>query len=218
MDSETCSPEIVQKLNKYIGSNILLLNQKQITKSIVESFSVEKVSLGFKMFNTLKVVLEGSRPPLPVLVYVVKDLPTVSMDTAPGSSTSADWPSPSSEFDLFIEAASPSGFGLWDNGRMIPIATSESQIKYLLSEKPDEETVKSLYRLIKMVNKYLDIKSIQILGQRVFLSQSGQPDIIVSVPFDEGRVSEAIKSYTYLAALKKDAKVIDLRFKNPIIR
>ena len=215
---ELCPPEIIQKLDKLIGSNVLFLNQKQLSRELVDLLSAEKVGIGFKMFNTLKVNLDGGNPPVLTMIFLVKDLPIISMDADPGSTESANWPKPSEELETYIQNASSSSFGIWDNGRMTPVATDESKVKYILSKKPDEETVRSLYRFIKIVNKYLNVKTILILGQRVFLSQTGQPDIIVTVPFDEGRVSEAIKSYSYLVTLKKDAKVVDLRFKNPIIR
>ena len=218
LDREVCPPEIVQKLDKLTGSNILFLNQKQLSGVLMDSFPVEKVGIGFQMFNTLKVNLDGGHPPILTMVYLVKELPMVSVDKASGSTESAGWPKPSEELKIFTQNASPSSFGIWDNGRMTPVATDEAKIIYILSKKPDEETVKSLYRLTKIANKYLYVDSILVLGQRVFLSQADQPDIIVSVPFDEEQVSEAIKSYSYLVTLKKDVKVIDLRFKNPIIR
>ncbi len=218
LDKELCSPEILEKFNKYLGSNVLLLNQKQLSSSLTASFPVQKVTVGFKVFNILNVELVGGNPPLNAQVYLVKDLPVLAMDTAPGSTESAAWPKPSGELLKFLEEASPSGFSLWDTGLMTPIINEESKVKYILKEKPDEETIKSLCRLIKLVNKYLDVLSINIVGQRIFLSQSNQPDIIVNVPFDEGQITEAIKSFAYLASIKKDAKVIDLRFKNPIIR
>lgn len=218
LDGENCPPEITQRFSKYLDTNVLLLNQKQATQSIISSYSVEKVTIGFKMFNTLMVTLEGGKTPILTMVSLVKDLPVLSMDIDSGSTVSANWPRPSIEIETYVKIASASGFGLWENGRMTPVATSESSIKYLISKKPESEIVSSLYRLIKLVNKYLNVQSIQIVGQRVFLSQADQPDIIISVPFDEGRVTEAIKSFSYLVTLKKDAKVIDLRFKNPIIR
>jgi len=218
LDGEKCSPEIIQKFDKYLGSNVLILNQKQIFESVNTFYSTEKVIIGFKMFNTLKVTLRSSSSPISVMVSLVKELPTISMDTDLGSSISADWPRPSLEIETFGKTASFSGFGLWENGMMTPMATEGSQIKYIFSEKPDIETIKSLYRLVKLVNKYLNLQSILIVGQRVFLRQSDRPDIIVSVPFEEGQVIEAIKSISFLVTLKKDTKVIDLRFKNPIIR
>ena len=218
LDGKSCPEEIIQKLNRYRDSNVLLLNQKQISESLRNSLPLEKVGLGFKLFNTMQITLEGGHPPLSALVYLVRDLPVVSMDSATGSTLSADWPRPSVEINLFSRSASSSGFNLWDSGQMTPVATEQSNISYIIAEKPDTETIKSLYRLVKLVNKYLNIETIQIVGNRVFLSQADEPDIIVSVPFDELQVSEAIKSYTYLATIKKDAKVIDLRFKNPIIR
>lgn len=218
LDNEPCSGEVLGKFNKFVGTNVLLLNQKQISHSLKSSFPVQEVTIGFKLFSTLNVTLKSGNPPIEILAYLVKDLPTVTLDTAPGSSESATWPKPSSEISKFTDVASSSSFSIWDTGLMTPAAGDESNIRFVFSEKPSTETVQSVYRLIKLVNKYLDVLSIQIVGTRVFLSQSNQPDIIVNVPFDEGQVSEAIKSLTYLTSIKKDAKVIDLRFKNPIIR
>ena len=209
---------MVERFNIYIGSNVLLLNQKQIAESLKNTFPVQSVTIGFKIFNKLNVVLEGGNTPIEAMVYLVKDIPILSMDIDPGSSESANWPRPSAEIALFSKAASASGFSLWGTGLMTPTSTVESTIKYIISEKPEEETVKSIYNLVRLVNKYLDIQAVYIVGHRVFLSQASQPDIIVTVPFDEGLVGEAIKSFTYLSSIKKDAKVIDLRFKNPIIR
>ena len=57
-----------------------------------------------------------------------------------------------------------------------------------------------------------------LLTNRGFLSRPKEPDIIIGVPFDEGSLASALQSISYLATIKKDAKVIDLSFKNPIIR
>jgi len=217
-NGESCSEEIIQKLNLYKGSNMFFINQKQISASIKNIRPFEKITIGYRIFNTFKITLEGGNSPIIAMVYLVKDLPAISMDLASASSESGSWIRPSEEIGFFCELASASGFGLWESGRMSPVATSESAIKYIISEKPSEEIIKSIYKLVKLIDKYLNVESIQIVGQRVFLRQTDQPDIIVSVPFDEGSVSEAMKSYAYLITIKKDAKVIDLRFINPIIR
>lgn len=217
-DSGSCPTEVSQKFQKFLGTNVLFLNQKQVSTTIKNSYSVEKISFGFKMFNTLKVVLEGGKAPIIAQIFLVKDLPSITLDDAPGSSESADWPKPTIEIDSFTRNASSSSFSLWDNGNMTPSATAEGKIKYIFSEKPNSETIKTLYHLVRMVNKYLNTDSIQIVGNRVFLSQLNEPDIIISVPYDERQISESLQSFAYLTTLKKDAKVIDLRFKNPIIR
>lgn len=217
-DSRPCSDDITSFLQKFKGQNILLVNQKALGKSLEGSFPVDKTSIGFKMFNKLTIKLLSGNPPVVVNVYLVQTLPEVSMDNDSGSTISADWPRPSQEIAKFSETASASGFTIWDSGSIYPSSSGSSTIRYIFSEKPTEEVIKSIYSLIKITNKYLNIESIQIVGDRIFLSQTGQPDIIVSVPFDEGEITEAFKTFSYLTTIKKDAKVIDLRFKNPIIR
>ena len=101
---------------------------------------------------------------------------------------------------------------------MSPVASAESKIKYLFTEKPTIQTVKSIYALVKLVEKYLNVDQIMILNQKIFLRQANQPDIIVNIPFDEDNLVQALQSYEYLTTIKKDTKVIDLRFKNPILR
>ncbi len=217
-DRNSCSIEITDKFQKYLGTNVLFLNQKQVSQVVKSAHPVEKISFAFKMFNTLKVTLEGGNPPVIAQIYLVKELPQMTLDSAPGSSESADWPRPTIEITAFTQTASSSSYSLWDNGLMTPSATGEGKIKYIFSEKPDNQTIKAVYNLIKLVNKYLNTESIHIVGQRVFLSQANEPDIIISVPFDERQLSESLQSFAYFTTLKKDAKVIDLRFKNPIIR
>ncbi len=217
-DRDPCSIEITEKFQKYLGTNVLFLNQKQVSQAVRSAHSVEKISFAFKMFNTLRVTLEGGNPPVLAQIYLVKDLPRVTLDSAPGSSESADWPRPTIEITAFTQTASSSSFSLWDNGLMTPSSTGEGKINYIFSEKPDNKTIKAVYKLVKLVNKYLNTESIHIVGQRVFLSQLNEPDIIISVPFDERQLSESLQSFAYFTTLKKDAKVIDLRFKNPIIR
>ena len=103
LDKEDCPPEIIQKLDKLIGSNVLFLNQKRLTKELVHSFLVEKVGVGFKVFNTLRVNLASGSPAIPTMVILVKDLPVISMDTAAGSTESANWPKPSGELEIYTQ-------------------------------------------------------------------------------------------------------------------
>jgi hypothetical protein len=213
-----CPVEILEKLNRHIGSNVLLINQKELIASIKNAFPVEKISVGFKIFNILRVRIDGRLSAVNVQVSLTQILPQLSMDILSGSTESAAFTKPSDEIGLFNQSQAFVNFELWDNGLMIPIASSEAKIKYLFTEKPDKENIKSVYRLVKVVEKYLDVSEILILNQRVFLRQEGQPDIIVNVPFDEDNLVQALQTFAYLSTIKKDAKVIDLRFKNPILR
>lgn len=217
-NSGVCPAEIQTKLDTQIGSNSFLINQKKLSESIKALYPVEKITVGFKMFNTLDVSLVGNRKSYVVDMYLVQNVPPITLDTAPGSSGAADWPRPTQEISTFLSDLSGSSFNVWDNGSMTPVSTSSSTIKYVINEKPDAQTVSWLYNLLKLSFKYLNPSEIYILNNRVFLRQPDQPDIIVNIPFDEVSLTEAFQSISYLATIKKDAKVIDLRFKNPIIR
>lgn len=219
LNDGVCPQEIHTVLNNIQGSNSLLINQKELLTFIKAIFPVDEMSLNYHALNTLNVNLKGTSPYISANVYLVSQLPVLSMDQAPSTTDSASWwVKPSGELEDFVLNKDSQGFNLWENGTMTSIATSSANISFIFSEKPFPETITSIYKVISLANKYLDLSSIFIVNNRCFLSRSGQPDIIVSVPFDEGSLAPALQSISYLATIKKDAKVIDLSFKNPIIR
>lgn len=214
----SCPAEVLDKTNKYLGTNVLLINQKELSSSMKDSFPIEKITIGFKIFNTLKLQIEGRLPALQAQVFLTSELPRLSLDNSLVSSESGVFLKPTEEISTLNQEVNFVSFDLWDNGLMTPAASSESKLKYLFTNKPDTETVKSIYKLVKIVDKYLNVEQYWILNRRVFLRQLDQPDIIINVPFDEETLVQALQSFAYLTTIKKDAKVIDLRFKNPILR
>ncbi len=218
LNDTPCPVELLDKINKYLGSNMLFLNQKELTASLKASFPIEKTNLGFQMFNTLAVKVEGRLTSINTQLSLEKTLPVLSFDGREGSTESAIFQKPSEEISHSTQSIEYLNFEIWDNGLMSPAASSDSKIKYLFTTKPDTSAVRSVYSVIKLLEKYLEVDQIWILNARVFLRRSGQPDIIVGVPFDEDSLVQALQSLAYLTTIKKDAKVIDLRFKNPIIR
>jgi hypothetical protein len=206
------------KLNLEIGSNSILINQKKLIAALKSLYPIETANIGFKMFNTLDVSIAGNRASYKIDMYLVNNLPLITLDTAPGSTGSSDWPRPTEEISIFIKSLDISTYDIWDNGTMTPSSSESAIIKYVIDQKPDAQTVSDLYNLVRLSQKYLNPSEIFVLNNRVFLRQLDQPDIIVNIPFDEVSLIEAFQSINYLATIKKDAKVIDLRFKNPIIR
>lgn len=218
-NGQACPPEISNVINRLKGKNSLFIKQKEIASQIKAVYPIEKISLGFRMFNTLKIILQGNRPFVQADVYLVSELPVLSMDEAPSTTDSAAWwVKPSSEIAEFTNSHEALGFYFWDNGSMTPIATVGANLSYIFSEKPSPDTISSVYKLSGLVSKYTDVSRIYIINHRAFLSRPDQPDIIVNVPFEEGSLTAALQSLSYLSTIKKDAKVIDLCFKNPIIR
>ena len=214
-----CPKEIEVILNKLLGTNSLYINQKELLTFVKAAYPIEKMSLGYQAFGTTNVNLKGSSPFVPADVYLVNILPQLSMDQAPSSTDSAGWWSkPTGELETFVVSNQALGFNLWENGTMTPIATTGANISYVFTEKPTPEVVSSVYKMVKVILKYLDVSKIYVVNHRCFLSRPNEPDIIIGVPFDEGSLAPALQSLSYLATIKKDAKVIDLSFKNPIIR
>jgi len=219
LNETVCPPEVQIISNKILGSNSLFVNQKELLTFAKAAYPVEKMSIGYQSLSTANVSFTGSSPYLEADIFLVGELPVLSMDQAPSSTDSAGWwVKPTGEIDEFVSANSGLGFILWENGTMTSTATTGANIKYIFTKKPSPETVTSIYKMIKTISKYIDVSNIYIVNNRCFLSRPNEPDIIIGVPFDEGSLVPALQSLTYLATIKKDAKVIDLSFKNPIIR
>lgn len=219
LNSQPCPSEVLTVIDRNIGSNSLFINQKELIMNIKKAYPVDKITVGFKAFNTFEVKLQGIRPFVTADVYLVKDLPVLSMDQAPSTTDSASWwIRPTTELDNYVKVREASGFNLWDNGTMTSEATIGAKLKYIFSEKPEPQTISSIFKLIQLTTKYVDASNIYIVNNRCFLSRSGEPDIIVLVPFDEAKLTSALQSLSYLATIKKDTKVIDLSFKNPILK
>jgi hypothetical protein len=218
-DGDTCPGEVLNVLDKLVGSNSMFINQKEVEKNIRSIFPVKEVRIYFKKINTLQVKLQEAQSSVLAEVYLVNDLPVLSIDQAPSTTDSAAWwTKPSTELEEFLSSKSSLSFNIFSNGNMISTSTESSPIKYIFSQKPEAETISEIYQLLKLVSKYTDYSQIFIINKRFFLSQQGQPDIIILVPFNEEGITHALQSLSYLVTIKKDTKVIDLSFKNPIIR
>lgn len=219
LNTGICPQEIQIVTNKLLSSNSLFINQKELLVFTKAIYPVDKMKIDYKIFNTLNINFTGSSPYLQSDVYLVRTMPVLSMDMAPSATDSAGWwTKPSGELSNYLISKDKLSFNLWENGSMTPIATTSANVKYIFSEKPTAEIITSIYKMIKLVQKYLGVSEIYVVNRRVFLSRPEQPDIIIGVPFDEGSLISALQSINYLATIKKDTKVIDLSFKNPIIR
>lgn len=217
--SSPCPEEAWSSIKKLQDKNSLFVNKKNLLAEMKQNYPVDDLKIEFKAFNTINISLIGANPYISANVYLVNEYPILSMDQAPDTTDSASWwIKPTSDLKEFLDSKEALNFNLWKNGLMTPTATMSSNINYIFSSKPSPEIVSSIYELVSLVSKMIDPTNIYIVNQRCFLSRDSQPDIIISVPFDEGSLSRALQSISYLATIKKDTKVIDLSFKNPIIR
>jgi spore cortex formation protein SpoVR/YcgB (stage V sporulation) len=88
----------------------------------------------------------------------------------------------------------------------------------IVNSNPSRDFLVSLLRLIKLVSQHVNFDSLFVLDNQVFLSQVGQPDIIMLVPYDEARLKQAFSSLGFLTSIKQDSKILDFRFRNPVLR
>ena len=215
----SCDPELVAKINIYKNTSIFTFKQKELFESLNKTRPLESLDSHFKLFNTLQVNLNTKSGFLTVNLKLVSDYPQLSFNSNPVSSDSAIFfVKPTSEIDSSIDKTSFNSFNLYENGLLAPTASQSSNIYFLLKQKPADETMSELFKMIEIVNRYLNIEKTYILGDTIFLSRDEQPDIITSVPYDEDKLLEALQSLGFLNTMKKDPKIIDLRYKNPIIR
>ena len=150
---------------------------------------------------------------------MVSDYPPLSINSNQISTESAVFfEKPSTELNSSIDFSGFSSFNLYENGLLVPIASESSTLYFLLKQKPADETMSKIFKLLETASRYINSEKTYILGDIVFLSRSEQPDIITSVPYDEDKLLEALQSLGFLNTMKKDPKIIDLRYKNPIIR
>lgn len=219
LNNNPCPQQVIVFFDKLVGTNSLFVNQKELLTLLKANYPVDKMKLSFRAFNTLNLELEGKSPYIQVNAYLVSSLPTFSMDQAPSTTDSAGWwVKPTGEVRDYLLEKTAQSFNLWENGIMTSEATSSTNISYIFTKKPGPQAITSINQIVKLVSKYLEVSEIFIIEDRCFLSINGQPDIILSVPSDEAYLSEALQSMSYLVTIKKDAKVIDLSYKNPIIR
>ena len=213
-----CPVTVTDYLSQYRKSNYLLLNTKKITSDIKEIVPSEDIIYSLLFPGTLKVNISTKNKSYPVNVYLASALPILTIDL-PKVSSSSSFGKPTSELNNFIASQSAQLYRLWSDGRFVSENSSgSSNINYIFISKPDDYILVSAYNGLKQLSRYINYEEAFFVGNRLILRQTDQPDIIISIPFDEKGLEVALQSISYLVTIKSDAKVIDLSFKNPIIR
>lgn len=214
----SCSPDIENLFTHLKGKSIVDLNEDKVNETIKNIFPVENVKYSFRFPSHLLIEVTGWQSAFPVQTYYVSSFPALSMDIAYLSSDSGTWRKPSGEINEFLVDKEYKGQKLWSAGRFTPENINDERIKQLIVVNPTEDMLSEFYKLILLSKKYLENPQILIFGSRILLSQESLPDIIINIPADLGQVESALQSIDYLYTIKKDAKVIDLSFKHPIIK
>lgn len=214
-----CSVEITNTLNRYLGTSILSLKKQSLLQDLNKIQPTKDIFLHYQSLNSIKIDLESEQRSIPINLSLVIDYPSLSFNQLPISSESAVFfQKPSTEIGSSVGGLVFTSFNLWYNGEISSSATQSSKILFLSKQKPSKEDLVAIFNLLETADKYLKVDNIYILGNVIFLSAAGQPDIITSVPYDGRSLTEALQSLGFLTTMKKDPKIIDLRYKNPIIR
>ncbi len=214
-----CDEEVLLVLNRYRGTSAFVLSKQLLIQELSKIRPVKSLAVHYQLFGNLKIKLETEESFRSIRLVVVKEYPTLSFNKIPESTdTAVLFKKPSQEILDLENNFSYVDFKLWYGGEITPISSDSSKIIFFFKDKPNKEEFKSIYNLLEIVDKYITLDWVYILGKTVFLSRDNQPDIITSVQYNEDQLVEALQSLSFLTTMKKDPKTIDLRFKNPIIR
>ena len=213
-----CSENIELTLKPILGTSALYLKQQKIFTEVSKIKPIKKLTTHYRPFNHLKIDIESENKYLPLSHSLVLGLPKLSFNTSNSSTSAMFFQKPSLEISSIIKDLNFTNFHLWFTGDLTPVATQITNIYFLSQQKPEKQDLKSIFELLELTNKYLKADTVYILEKTVFLSREEQPDIITSVPYNRELLLEALHSLGFLTTMKTDPKIIDLIYKNPIIR
>jgi hypothetical protein len=214
----SCSAEIRNLLENHLNQSYFSLNRKNLDWSIGQIFPHDRLTYNFSYPNRLMVELQGVKMALGITVVQVPSLPNLSLDLFASSTESAQWSRPIPEIETFLKDYEGEPKKLWEDGHLTSDSSPSGTVKYIYSKLPSPEQSGSVYKMITKTLRYLENPQIYVLGDRIFLSCAGLPDIIIYADASLDDVESSLQSLDYLSTIKKDARVINLSFKHPIIK
>lgn len=217
--NEECDEQILLVLDKLKSTSIFSFQHRKIVSEINKIQPIKNLETHFSFFNTLKISIETEENYYLVNLGLVSEYPSLSVNNiAISSDSSVFFVKPSQEIQGFIPKVNMISYRLWSNGSLSPTASQSANLFFLTKQKPEGQSLVNIFKLLNLIEKYQKIDDVYILGSTIFLSREGQPDIITSDSFNEALITESLQSLGFLTTMKKDPKIIDLRYKNPIIR
>lgn len=213
-----CQKEIVEKLNLYLNRSYFQLSSDDIISNLSSIQPVDEIKTHFFFPGKLRVDIVSKENFKEATIHYLVEKPLLSLDKILESSDSAIVAKPTEEIEQFLKDKTGSGVQIWSNGKLVSKEINNPIIKIVVGQNPKADMYAQIYNFLEFVKQFANFKNIYLVDDLIFLSREGLPDIIVIVPFDESRLKLAFSSLDFLNSLKKDAKVIDMRFKNPILR
>lgn len=218
-DGQICQDDNCQNIHKLIGKNLLSLNKKRVIDKLNQSGKYQKITISTKSVNTVVVDFHSTVDFFIFNSTITPEQLKLSLDSPPVSSDSAAvFNKPSLEISEWLKSNPFLSLKIYPNGFYEITSTASSQIFAITKDKKDTIWYKKAFKLIKTVLSYADVSGVYFLDNNVYFAQVGQPDIIVSIDYQEEKLLKSLQSMRFLTTIKKDPKIIDLRYTNPIIR
>ncbi len=218
-DGQICEVAVCGAARGYIGKNFLTLNKAKAISNLNVNGNYQKINIRSSSLNTVTLDFYSSVDYFIFNSMITAEKLKLSVDSPPPSSDSAAFFNrPSSEILDRIKNYQTLSIKVFPGGSHETVSTTSSQVYALTQEKKDSVWYKTAYELIKIVLAYTSVSGIYFLDNTVYFAQVGQPDIIISMDYEADKIIKSLQSVRFLTTIKKDPKIIDLRYANPIIR
>lgn len=218
VDSQICPDEISLLIHSKTPKNYLLLNKKNLIKEIIESGVYSKVNIRYSLSGKLIYYLYESSEFFTYNVALVQNTADFQVGNH-YSSTSGELTSRFSEqLQSLVGNLNTTSLLVYSNGHTAPISTTSSQIVVVTSDKKDQQWYADTYRLMKVVSSYIKTFSVYVIENNIYFSQESGPDIVINVSANVTDLTKTLQSLVFINTIKKNPKVVDLRYTNPIIR
>ena len=218
-DGDSCQTTVCEQLKSQISKNYLFLSKHSVTSLVGPSKSFEKLEFQYKFPFKLVVNLTKTSNYLIFNTAISNSPLALSMNMAPISSDSAvPFNKPTEEIADYVSKINTISLKVYPEGQFEVIATESSKIFNINTSKKDQLWYKEVLELIKTVTLYTEVVGIYILDNDLYFARSNSSDLIISLDQEQEKTLKALQLLGFLNTIKKDQKIIDLRYTNPIIR
>lgn len=218
-DGQVCEQSICSSISSIVGKNYLSLNKRKVIEEINNIGKYERIDIKTKSLGSVTIDFHTTSDFLIFNSMISSEKIELSIDAPPVSTLSANIiQKPSIEIGQWASKYNLLSLKVYSGGTSETTATTSSPVIAITTEKKSIQWYQSMYKLIKIVLSYVNISGVYLLDNNVYFAQVGQPDIIISSDYQEEKLTKTLQSLGFLTTIKKDPKIIDLRYANPIIR
>lgn len=218
-DGQVCEESVCNTAKNQIGKNLLALNKRGLERNLNSGGKYQNIVVEVKSLNTVTINFHSVTDFFVFNSTITTQKVPLSINNPPPSSDSAAFfNKPSTEIAEWIKNFQLISIKIFPSGQHETVSTASSQIFAVTTDKKDNDWYKLAHQLIKKVLAYANVSGVYFIDNNVYFAQVGQPDIIVSMDYEEEKLTKSLQSMRFLTTIKKDPKIIDLRYTNPIIR